>query len=59
MPENAVVLVEASNSHKAPFLMRLGGPHVVVVKYGSEGKLLKILENNQAKVVKLVSQIKE
>lgn len=59
MPENAVVLVEASNSHKAPFLMQLGGPHVVVVKYGSEGKLLKILENNQAKVVKLVSQIKE
>lgn len=45
---------------KLHYLMQLGGrPHAVVVKYSPEGELLKILEDRQGKVVKVVSEVEE
>ncbi|CAI9769159.1 unnamed protein product [Fraxinus pennsylvanica] len=45
---------------KLHYLMQLGGsPQVVIVKYSPEGKLLKILEDRQGKVVKVVSEVEE
>ncbi|CAI9785827.1 unnamed protein product [Fraxinus pennsylvanica] len=44
---------------KLHFLMQLGGSPAVIVKYSPEGKLLKILEDRQGKVVKVVSEVEE
>lgn len=45
---------------KIQYLLNVGGwPHAMVVKYSPEGKLLKILEDRQGKVVKAVSEVEE
>lgn len=45
---------------KIQYLLQIGGKlHAVVVKYSPEGKLLKILEDNEGKVVKAVSEVEE
>ncbi|KAJ4724752.1 putative Strictosidine synthase [Melia azedarach] len=42
------------------FLLHIGGrPHALVIKYSPEGKILQILEDNQGKVVKAVSEVEE
>lgn len=42
------------------YLLHIGGRfHAVVVKYSPEGKLLQILEDNEGKVVKAVSEVEE
>ena len=45
---------------KYQYLIHIGGRlHAVVVKYSSEGKLLKILEDREGKVVRAVSEVEE
>uniref|UniRef100_A0A2P2N1F7 Strictosidine synthase conserved region domain-containing protein n=1 Tax=Rhizophora mucronata TaxID=61149 RepID=A0A2P2N1F7_RHIMU len=45
---------------KIQYLLNIGGRlHAVVVKYNAEGKLLKILEDNQGKVVRAISEVEE
>ncbi|CAI9772397.1 unnamed protein product [Fraxinus pennsylvanica] len=45
---------------KLHYLMQLGGsPQAVIVKYILKGKLLKILEDRQGNVVKVVSEVEE
>ncbi|XP_075491699.1 protein STRICTOSIDINE SYNTHASE-LIKE 3-like [Primulina tabacum] len=47
-------------SAKIHYLMQIGGHmHGAIVKYSPEGKLLKILEDRQGKVVKAVSEVEE
>ncbi|XP_010488915.1 PREDICTED: protein STRICTOSIDINE SYNTHASE-LIKE 3 [Camelina sativa] len=47
-------------SVKFQYLLQVGGwPHGVVVKYSEEGKVLKVLEDSQGKVVKAVSEVEE
>lgn len=42
------------------YLLQIGGRfHAVAVKYSPEGKLLQILEDNEGKVVKAVSEVEE
>lgn len=45
---------------KFQYLLQVGGwPHAVAVKYSEDGKVLKVLEDKQGKVVKAVSEIEE
>ncbi|CAF1924258.1 hypothetical protein Bca4012_070040 [Brassica carinata] len=45
---------------KFQYLLQVGGwPHAVAVKYSKDGKVLKVLEDKQGKVVKAVSEIEE
>jgi len=45
---------------KIQYLLQIGGwPHGLVVKYSPEGKLLRILEDSQGKVVKAISEVEE
>uniref|UniRef100_A0A1J3H1T7 Protein STRICTOSIDINE SYNTHASE-LIKE 3 n=1 Tax=Noccaea caerulescens TaxID=107243 RepID=A0A1J3H1T7_NOCCA len=45
---------------KFQYLLQVGGwPHALVVKYSEEGKVLKVLEDYQGKVVKAVSEVEE
>ncbi|CAH2038569.1 unnamed protein product [Thlaspi arvense] len=45
---------------KFQYLLQVGGwPHAVAVKYSEEGKVLKVLEDKQGKVVKAVSEVEE
>ncbi|VVA90501.1 unnamed protein product [Arabis nemorensis] len=45
---------------KFQYLLQVGGwPHGVAVKYSEDGKVLKVLEDKQGKVVKAVSEIEE
>lgn len=45
---------------KFQYLLQIGGRlHAAVVKYSPEGKLLQILEDNQGKVVRAVSEVEE
>lgn len=45
---------------KIQYLLHIGGRlHAAVVKYSAEGKLLKILEDREGKVVRAVSEVEE
>ncbi|XP_071706955.1 protein STRICTOSIDINE SYNTHASE-LIKE 3-like [Rutidosis leptorrhynchoides] len=45
---------------KFHYLLSIGGRlHAVVVKYSADGKILKILEDTQGKVVRAVSEVEE
>ncbi|KAF8116192.1 hypothetical protein N665_0020s0048 [Sinapis alba] len=45
---------------KFQYLLQVGGwPHAVAVKYSEDGKVLKVLEDKQGKVVKAVSEVEE
>ncbi|KAJ0237775.1 Protein STRICTOSIDINE SYNTHASE-LIKE 3 [Hirschfeldia incana] len=45
---------------KFQYLLQVGGwPHAVAVKYTEDGKVLKVLEDKQGKVVKAVSEVEE
>ncbi|KAF3610673.1 hypothetical protein DY000_02044737 [Brassica cretica] len=45
---------------KFQYLLQVGGwPHAVALKYSKDGKVLKVLEDKQGKVVKAVSEIEE
>ncbi|KAF5744933.1 protein STRICTOSIDINE SYNTHASE-LIKE 3-like [Tripterygium wilfordii] len=59
-PRLRMALLKLPISAKIHFLIHIGGrPHGVVAKYSPEGKLLQILEDNQGKVVKAVSEVEE
>ncbi|OIW05905.1 hypothetical protein TanjilG_23691 [Lupinus angustifolius] len=45
---------------KIQYLLHIGGwPHAAIVKYSPEGKIVQILEDNQGKVVRAVSEVEE
>ncbi|XP_022862903.1 protein STRICTOSIDINE SYNTHASE-LIKE 3-like [Olea europaea var. sylvestris] len=59
-PKVRKFLLKLPIAAKIHYLMTIGGRlHAVVVKYSPEGKLLKILEDRQGKVVKAVSEVEE
>ncbi|KAK4482758.1 hypothetical protein RD792_009926 [Penstemon davidsonii] len=59
-PKVRKLLLKLPISAKLHYLMQIGGRvHAVVVKYSPEGKLLKILEDRQGKVVKAISEVEE
>ncbi|KAL2536016.1 Protein STRICTOSIDINE SYNTHASE-LIKE 3 [Forsythia ovata] len=59
-PKVRMFLLKLPISAKLHYLMQIGGrPHAVVVKYSPDGKLIKILEDRQGKVVKVVSEVEE
>lgn len=59
-PKARKFLLKLPIAAKIHYLVQIGGrPHAVVVKYSPEGKLLKILEDRQGKVVKAVSEVEE
>lgn len=59
-PKVRKLLLKLPIPAKIHFLMQTGGrSHGVVVKYSLEGKLLRVLEDRQGKVVKAVSEVEE
>lgn len=59
-PKVRAVLLKLPISAKIFYLVQIGGRvHGVIVKYSPEGKLLKILEDRQGKVVKAASEVEE
>ncbi|XP_057484232.1 protein STRICTOSIDINE SYNTHASE-LIKE 3-like [Actinidia eriantha] len=59
-PKLRKFLLKLPISAKIQYLLNIGGRiHALVVKYSPEGKLLKILEDVQGKVVKAVSEVEE
>ncbi|CAN0923376.1 Protein STRICTOSIDINE SYNTHASE-LIKE 3 [Linum grandiflorum] len=59
-PRARTFLLKLPISAKIQFLLHIGGrPHALVVKYSPEGKLLKLLEDRQGKVVKAISEVEE
>ncbi|KAG8371102.1 hypothetical protein BUALT_Bualt13G0051900 [Buddleja alternifolia] len=59
-PKLRHLLLKLPISAKIHYLVHIGGHmHGVVMKYSPEGKLLKILEDREGKVVKAVSEVEE
>lgn len=59
-PQLRKILLKLPVPAKIQYLIHIGGRlHAVVAKYSPEGKLLKVLEDRQGKVVKAVSEVEE
>ncbi|KAJ7981258.1 putative Strictosidine synthase [Quillaja saponaria] len=59
-PKIRTFLLKLPIPTKIHFLLQIGGhPTAVVAKYSPEGKLLQLLEDNQGKVVKAISEVEE
>lgn len=59
-PKLRMFLLKLPIPTKIHFLLQIGGrPQGVVIKYSPDGKILKILEDSQGKVVKAVSEVEE
>lgn len=59
-PKWRKVILKLPIPTRIQYMMQIGGRfHAVVVKYSPEGKLLQILEDNEGKVVKAVSEVEE
>ncbi|KAJ7948113.1 putative Strictosidine synthase [Quillaja saponaria] len=59
-PKVSKFLLKLPIPAKIHFLLHTGGrPHAVAAKYSPEGKLLQLLEDNEGKVVKAISEVEE
>lgn len=53
-------LLKLPISEKTHFRLQVGGrPHALVMKYSPEGKILRVLEDSEGKVVRAVSEVEE
>ena len=59
-PKIRKIILKLPIPTKIQYLLQIGGrQHAAIVKYSPEGKILQILEDNQGKVVKAVSEVEE
>lgn len=59
-PRIRKVILKLPIPTKIQFMFQTGGKqHGVILKYSPEGKLLQILEDNEGKVVRAVSEVEE
>lgn len=59
-PKLRIFLLKLPIPTRYQYLLHIGGRlHAVVVKYSPEGKLVKILEDSEGKVVRAVSEVEE
>ncbi|XP_078435431.1 protein STRICTOSIDINE SYNTHASE-LIKE 3-like [Wolffia australiana] len=59
-PRLRKLLLKLPITARQHFLMHIGGkPHGIIAKYGPDGKMLKILEDREGKVVKACSEVEE